>query len=115
MMTIKMRRTDNPSSKEHTHRRITDEDTVNHFHNRLLDIEANIDKLMASHNVMAENFNKLTEYVGRVAEVLEAWNNAKGFWVTIKFMSAIAKLFIPLAALAGAIWIAFKTGYWPKD
>ncbi|OZB37538.1 MAG: hypothetical protein B7X50_12390 [Alishewanella sp. 34-51-39] len=54
----------------------------------------------------------LTENMGRIAEVLEAWNNARGFWITVKFFSAFAKVLLPIIAVAAASYAFVKTGQW---
>lgn len=61
---------------------------------------------------MTENLKKLTDNTGRLADVLEAWQNVKGFWWTLRLMSTGAKIVIPIAAVGVAIWLYIKTGHW---
>lgn len=114
-MTTNRRKTDPDDSQAHVHRRKTDSDTILHLHSRIQDCEESIEKLLQAQQKMTDNLIPLTDNLGRVAEVLEAWNNAKGFWVTLKFISATAKILIPIAAIAGASWIAFKSGIFGKS
>lgn len=106
------RRTDPDDSEAHVHRRRTDEDAVLHLHSRVEDCEANIAMLLQSQQQMTEHLRKLTDNTGRLADVLEAWNNVKGFWWTVKALSAGARIVIPIAAVVGAVWLFVKTGQW---
>lgn len=106
------RNSDPEDSQAHVHRRNVDSNAVLHLHSRVADCEESIDKLLASQAAMADNFKRLSENLGRVAEVLEAWNNAKGFWLTIRFVSAVVKVVVPIAALLVAVWVLLKTGQW---
>jgi len=54
-----------------------------------------------------------SEHMRTMVEILQAWNNAKGFAATIKFISTAAKVIMPIIGIAGAIFIAYKTGVWP--
>lgn len=61
---------------------------------------------------LASTMQGLTDNTGRLADVLEAWNNVKGFWWTIKAMSTLAKLAAPVLLLFAAVWLFAKTGQW---
>lgn len=106
------RRTDPEDSEAHAHRRHTDADAVLHLHSRIADCEESIKKLLDSQQQMTENLKKLTDNTGRLADVLEAWNNVKGFWWTLKLMSGAAKVLLPIAAFGATVWIFIKTGRW---
>lgn len=108
----KRRHNDAEDSQASVHRRRTDEDAVLHLHGRVADCEASIEKLLVSHRDMAENMKSLNLNLGRVADVLEALGNLKGFWWTVSLMSTVAKAALPLLALAAAIWFFAKTGQW---
>lgn len=109
---VKRRHNDAPDSQASAHRRSTDEDAVLHLHGRVADCESSIEKLLVSHRDMAKNMESLNLNLGRVADVLEALSNLKGFWWTVKLLSACAKAAIPLLALAAAVWLFVKTGQW---
>jgi hypothetical protein len=47
-----------------------------------------------------------------VAEVLEAWNNAKGFILTLKLISGGVKIIAPIVAFVVITWVFIKTGKW---
>ncbi|MFP5465152.1 MAG: hypothetical protein ACLGHR_10330 [Gammaproteobacteria bacterium] len=106
------RRGDPDDSEAHIHRRTTDSDAVLHLHSRVADCEESITRLLEAQREMTENMRTLTNNMGRIAEVLEAWNNAKGFWITIKFVSAFARVALPLMAFGAALWLFVKTGQW---
>lgn len=110
--TASRRRTDSEDSEAHAHRRRADSDAVLHLHGRVADCEQSIRQLLESHREMALNMKSLNLNLGRVADVLEALGNLKGFWWTMKLMSTFAKAAIPLLALAGAIWLFIRTGQW---
>lgn len=106
------RRADPDDSEAHVHRRVTDDDTVLHLHDRVNDHDRKIGEILAAQQAMTENLKKLTENTGRLADVLEAWNNVKGFWWTLKLISSGAKIIIPVLAFIGAVWYFAKTGHW---
>lgn len=92
------------------HKRVGD--AMMHVHNRLQDCEDSIAGLVESNRKISATLETLAANIGRVAEVLEAFSNAKGFWLTIKFLSAFAKVLLPILIFAGAIWVFLKTGNW---
>jgi len=94
------------------HRRKCDTDEVLHLHTRVGDCEESIAKLLEANKAMTDHIHRLTDNMGRIAEVLEAWHNAKGFWVTVKVLSGMAKMAIPIMVFAGAVWVFVKTGTW---
>lgn len=87
-------------------------DAMVHVHARLRECEDSIAGLIESNKKISETLEALAKNIGRVAEVLEAFNNAKGFWLTIKFLSAFAKVLLPILIVAGGIWVFLKTGNW---
>jgi len=104
------RATDTDDSQAHVHRRKTDSDALLHLHSRIADCEESILKLLEAQQHVTDSMTRLTDNMGRIAEVLEAWNNAKGFWLTLKFMSGAAKVLLPILAISGAIWAVVKAG-----
>lgn len=106
------RRGDSDDSEAHIHRRKCDSDAVLHLHSRVADCEESIGKLLEAQRDVTANMRTLTANMGRIAEVLEAWNNAKGFWITLKLASAGAKVLLPLLAFGAAVFIFMKTGKW---
>jgi hypothetical protein len=106
------RRGDPTDSEAHAHRRKTDENAMLHLHSRVADCEESIQKLLESQQHMTENLKKLTDNTGRLADVLEAWQNVKGFWWTLRMMSSGAKIVVPLIAVIAAAWLFLKTGNW---
>jgi hypothetical protein len=82
------------------------------MHNRLDDCEESIKLLLESNRDTAELLKSLTGELGRVAEVLEAWNNAKGFILTLKLISGGVKIIAPIIAFVVIAWVFIKTGKW---
>ena len=68
--------------------------------------------LLESNRATAEYLKSLTENLRRVAEVLEAWNNAKGFWLTLKLFGGIVRVIAPIIAFVVVVWVFIKTGKW---
>lgn len=110
MIDANRRRNDPPESQAHVHRRKNDE--ILHLHRRVTVCEASIQKLLETNQLLASKLDVLAGTIGRVAEVLEAWNNAKGFWMVVKFMSSVLKVVLPLLLFTGAIFAFIKTGQW---
>jgi hypothetical protein len=106
------RKTDPDESEAHVHRRKSDSDAILHMHNRLNDCEESIKLLLESNRDTAELLKSLTGELGRVAEVLEAWNNAKGFILTLKLISGGVKIIVPIVAFVVVVWVFIKTGKW---
>ena len=106
------RRTDPDDSESHVHRRATDGEAVLALHSRVEDHDRKIGEILETQRAMTENLKKLTENTGRLADVLEAWNNVKGFWWTLKLISSAAKIAVPMLAFVGAVWYFAKTGHW---
>jgi hypothetical protein len=46
-------------------------------------------------------------------EILEAWNSAKGFVATVKFISAFLKYSAVVGAAVGMVWYLIKFGHLP--
>ena len=106
------RKNDPEDSQAHVHRRETDAEAVLRLHNRIDDHDQTINMLLDSHRDMSDNIKKLTENTGRLADVLEAWANVKGFWWTLKMIGSGVKIAVPVVAVIGAAWLFFKTGRW---
>ena len=83
---------------------------------RLHDRVDDHDRKFADHDSvigkMAENLQSLNQNLSRVADVLEALNNVKGFWLTLRLISGAAKIVLPIAIVIGAAWAFVKTGQW---
>lgn len=84
----------------------------NDLHERMDDCEESIRNLLESHREMADNMKSLNQNLGRVADVLEALSNLKGFWLTLRLASGAARIVLPLLAIAAAVLLFLKTGQW---
>lgn len=63
---------------------------------------------------VAGRLSPLEADVKRIREIVEAWNNAKGFVNTIKAISAAVKVLAILFAAAAAVWFFITNGHWPS-
>ena len=94
------------------HRRASDSEEITKLLIRVSYCESSIRMMIESNRETVESMTKLTENMGRIAEVLEAWANAKGFFSTLKFFSMVGKVLLPIVALFAAVWFLGKTGQW---
>lgn len=106
------RRNDPDDSEAHVHRRRSDTDAVLQMHSRLDDHDGKFIEVFEILRGNADSLAALNANVSRVADVLEAMANFKGFWMTLRLLSAAAKIIIPIIAVIGALWIFLKTGQW---
>lgn len=52
--------------------------------------------------------------VKEMKEILEAWNNMKGFASGMRFFATAIKIITPVVLLIGGIYFFFKTGKLPE-
>lgn len=64
--------------------------------------------------ITAESIKQIHDDVQKMREIIEAWNSAKGFVTTIKFLSALIKWLAIVGAGLGAFWYLIKFGHWPS-
>lgn len=83
-----------------------------HLHARVDDHDEKIVEILKANRDMAENIKLLTTNMGRIADVLEMVQNAKGFWATLKLVSTAAKIVLPIITLGAALWGAFRFAVW---
>lgn len=106
------RRTDPDDSEAHVHRRASDADAVLRLHDRVDDHDRRLD----GHDKLIDSFRSsieaLNQNMGRVADVLETLANLKGFWGTLKLISAGTKVLLTIAAGAAGMWGVFKFLVW---
>lgn len=103
---------DPEDSEAHVHRRRTDDDAVLQLHARIDDHGETIKKILEAQREFSDYMKLLTANTGRLADVLEAWNNVKGFWWTLRVIGVGVRIMIPIIALVGALWFFMKTGQW---
>ena len=98
----------------HFHRRQTDTDAILHAHHRLDQHEQKIDELLtgqaAGQIALVDTMSKLNTNATRIAEVLDAWSSVKGFWTTLKFISAASKIIAPILLFVGGIYAWMRYG-----
>jgi hypothetical protein len=113
------RKRDPADSEAHAHRRADDEGDMARLHVRIDDLAGmvggntrDINRIDGTLTQLASTMQGLTDNTGRLADVLEALNNVKGFWWTVKAMSTLTKLIMPVLLLFAAVWLFAKTGQW---
>jgi len=113
------RKRDPADSEAHAHRFADDEGDMARLHVRIDDLAGmvggntrDINRIDGTLTKLASTMQGLTDNTGRLADVLEAWNNVKGFWWTVKAMSTLTKLIMPVLLLFAAVWLFAKTGQW---
>lgn len=82
------------------------------LHDRVDDHDRDIMRIDGTLSRLVDNMQGLTDNTGRLADVLEAWNNVKGFWWTMRAFGTLAKVVTPLLLFVGAVWLLGKTGNW---
>jgi len=110
------RATDNQDSEAHAHRRVFDDESAARLHARVDDHDKRITQHDAVLSGLVTNMEGLTANTGRLADVLEAWSNVKGFWWTLKLVGSGVRILSPIVlfccALGAAIWLFARTGHW---
>lgn len=108
----------------HFHRRQSDTDAILHAHHRLDQHEQKIDELLtgqaeiislvrqyeAGQIALVDTMAKLNKNATRIAEVLDAWSSVKGFWTTLKFISAASKIVAPILLFIGGLYAWIRYG-----
>jgi hypothetical protein len=89
---------------------------------RLKECRDEVDKSMAVLHGRVDAFVQATatiheihDDVREMREILDAWNSAKGFVTTIKFLSAMIKWTAIVGGTVGVIWYFVKFGHLPPD
>lgn len=87
---------------------------------KLKECRDEVDKSMAILHGRVDAFVQATSTIHEIRddiremrEILDAWNNAKGFVTTIKFLSSLIKWISIVGGTIGLIWYFFKTGHPP--
>jgi len=63
--------------------------------------------------ITAESIKQIHDDVQKMREIIEAWNSAKGFVTTIKFLSAFIRWFAIVGGAVGVGWYLIKFGHMP--
>ena len=58
---------------------------------------------------------EIKQSVEEMREIISAWNSAKGFVTTIKFISAFLKYSAIVGAAVGMVWYVVKFGHLPPE
>ena len=87
-------------------------------------MSADLERRMADHvrrledqerrcDIVTDSITLMQADIKAMKEILEAWNSVKGFGTGMKFISASAKILLPILALGGAIWYLIMNGHLP--
>lgn len=118
---IEERRGDASKNPEvYYHRRSIDPpNAIRHLHSRVSDCENKVNQLIKDQADLSQKMGDLSKelkltnkHIESIASIMEAWNNARGFWSTLRFFSGMAKVLMIIAAFFVAIWVFLKTGVW---
>ena len=91
-----------------------------HGERRLKECKDEVDESVKVLHRRMDDFVKATasikeihDDVKQMREILDAWNSAKGFVTTIKFLSAMIKWTAIVGGTVGVVWYFFKFGHLP--
>jgi len=82
------------------------------FDDRLRECKKDVDLEFDS---ITQVIKQIQADVQAMKEILEAWNNMKGFASGMRFVSAVIKILTPIVVLIGGAYFALKTGSLPHD
>jgi len=68
---------------------------------------------LESLSITADSIKQIHDDVAKMREIIEAWDNAKGFVTTIKFLSALVKWLTIVGGAVGVIWYALTHNQLP--
>lgn len=102
---VRRRANDPDESVSYRQRHEVDAQTLILLEQRLGDCEATVRCMLAGQDEICSNLRSIKSSLDAVSEVVQVWGNAKGFWTTLKFISAAL-------ALIAALWAFAKTGQW---
>lgn len=103
-----------PEASARMHRRRTDDANYLRLHQRVTDCENSIGELKVGQAAINGKLDSISENTGKMTTILEAWDNAQGFWKTLNFLASSIKVVVTVFAFIGAMWIFWKTGNWLK-
>lgn len=102
---VRRRANDPDGSVSYRQRQEVDAQTLIMLEQRIEDCEASVRRMLAGQEEICTTLRSIKKSLDAVNEVVNVWGNAKGFWTTLKFISAAL-------ALCGALWAFAKTGQW---
>lgn len=79
------------------------------------DVQEQLRETRLAQQQLNEKMDEVLVAVGSVHEVMNAWNNAKGFVNTVQMISKVIKFLTPIGLLILAGWYFIKTGHLPPS
>ena len=79
---------------------------------KLRDCKKDVD---AELETIALSIKQLQSDIQAMRDILEAWNNMKGFASGMRFFSTAIKILTPIVVFFGGVYWFFHTGQWPND
>lgn len=73
--------------------------------------KADVDKEL---DTIAVSLKQVQADIQAMKEILEAWNNMKGFASGMRFISTVIKILTPIVVVFGGLYFMAKTGNWPS-
>lgn len=64
-------------------------------------------------NISLSTIKEMHDDVKQMREILDAWNSAKGFVTTMRFLAALIKWTAVVGGTVGVIWYFVKFGHMP--
>lgn len=65
-------------------------------------------------DTIAKSMAKMQADIQAMKEILEAWNNMKGFASGVSFIATVIKVLAPVVAFFGGLYWLIHTGSWPN-
>ena len=84
---------------------------VRRFDDKLRDCKKDVDVELDS---IASSIKQMQADIQAMKDILEAWNNMKGFASGMRFVSTVIKIMTPVVVFFGGIYWFFHTGQWPN-
>lgn len=93
-------------------RSMTESEMINDLNERVLDCERKIKNVTEEQATVSLQITELNIHISRIADILEAWNNVKGFWSVMRLISNAAKVGMIIIGAILAVFIFIRTGHW---
>lgn len=78
------------------------------------EVENKVAELEARLQEQKETLDQIHQDLKSVREIIEAWNNVKGFATTMKFIASAIKITVTVGGAVGFFWFLTKYGQPPK-
>ena len=82
------------------------------FEDKLHDCKKEVDVELDS---IAQSIKRMEADIQAMKDILEAWNNMKGFASGMRFVSTVFKVIMPIVMFIVGVYWLLKTGHWPTS